>query len=99
MENLKIDNDFVEIWVEDEIIYCIYKPNVILNLQTAQLLVKERLKISEGIEYLFFININNLVSVDLGARRYLASSDATKFVKAGAIYCENPIAKFLGKLF
>lgn len=99
MGNVKIDNVFVEIWLEDGIIYNTYKPNLVINLEIAKFMVKERLKISDGIARPLFADINNLISIDLEAREYLSGGDAIKFVKAGAIYCKNPIAKFAGKLF
>ncbi len=99
MENVMIDNDYIEIWMEDGIIFSSYKPNLVINLEIAKLMVKERLKVTNGIERPLFIDISNLISVDLEAREYLSGGDAIKFIKAGAIYTKNPIAKFAGKLF
>src|SRR4051812_19230574 len=99
MENVSIDNDYVEIWMEDGIIHNSYKPNLVINLEIAKLMVSERLRISDGIARPLFIDITNLISVDLEAREYLSVGEALKFVTAGAIYSTNPISKFAGKLF
>lgn len=99
MEKVSVENDYVKIWLEDGIIHSSYKPNLVINLEIAKQMVKERLKISDGIARPMFIDISNLVSIDLEAREYLSGGDAVKFVSAGAIYSTSPISKFQGKLF
>jgi hypothetical protein len=99
MENLKIENDYVEIWLEDGIIYNIYKSNLIINLEIAKLMVSDRLIISDGICRPLFVDISNLISIDMGARAYLSGEEGTKLVKAGAFFTTTPLAKFAGKLF
>ena len=99
MKKFKTQSDYTEMWIENGIIHNVYKPNLVLDLTKARQMVEERLKISNGREHPLFIDINNLVSVDLEAREYLSGGDAVKLVKAGAIYCKNPIGKFAGKLF
>lgn len=99
MENVIIDNEYAEIWLEDGIIFNSYKPNLVINLEIAKLMVKERLRITNGITRPLFVDISNLISVDLEAREYLSGGDAIKFASAGAIYSTNPISKFAGKLF
>lgn len=99
MNNLNIENDYVKIWIEDGIIHNIYKPNLEINLAVAKIMVRDRLRVSDGITYPLFVDISNLISVDIGAREYLSGGEATKLISAGAFYTTTPIAKFAGKLF
>lgn len=96
---MRINNAYLEMWIEDGIIYNSFKPNLVIDLEIAKKMVEERLKVSDGIGRPMFTDINNLISIDLDAREYLASKDSIKYISAGAIFCTNPIAKFLGRLF
>lgn len=93
-----IENDFVEIWLEDGIIYSVHKPNFI-NLEMAKVMVRDRLKVSSGIVRPMFIDISSMISTNIETRKYLSSEEAIYLVSAGAIYTANPIAKFAGNLF
>lgn len=99
MEKVTVDNEHIEIWIEDGIIFNSYKPNLVINLEIAKKMVAARHQVSDGKARPLFIDISNLVSVDLEAREYLAGEEAIKLVTAGAIYSTNPISKFAGKLF
>ena len=54
MKKLKVQSDYTEMWIENGIIYNVYKPNLVLNLTKAKQMVAERLRISDGIEYPLF---------------------------------------------
>ena len=97
--NIVIDNSYTELRLENEIMHSVFKPDLIINLEIAKALVKERLRVSNEKDQLLLFDISNLVSVDLEAIQYLSTEEAIKYIKAGAIYSSNPIAKFAGKLF
>ncbi len=99
MGKVKIDNEFSRIWLDDGIIYNVYKPNLEIDFEVARLLVRDRLKVSEGKSRPLFIDISNLISVDLRARKYLSSEEGSRLVTAGAFYTTTPLSKFVGKLF
>lgn len=98
MNNLNIENDYVKIWIEDGIIHSVHKPNFI-NLEMAKVMVRDRLKVSNGIVRPMFIDISSMASTNIETRKYLSSEEAIYLVSAGAIYTANPIAKFAGNLF
>lgn len=83
-------------WIEDDIIFGKYKPGLVINLEVAKEAVSDRKKMSNGICKPFLIDITELLSVDTGARKYLASAEACEFLSAGAIYTHNKLLAFLG---
>lgn len=99
MRKISVDNQYIKIWIEDGIVFSFYKPNLQINLEIAKQLVLARQEASEGIARPLFIDISNLISVDLEAREYLAGEQGVQLITAGAIYTSNPISKFVGKLF
>ncbi len=99
MENATVNNEYVAIHIEDGIMHSVYKPDLVINLEIAKLLVRERLKICNKKTYPLFVDVSNLLSIDMEAREYFAGEEATRFISAGAIYSRSPIAKFAGKLF
>lgn len=98
MRESYLENDYAEIWIEDGIVFNIYKPNLVLTLDVAKLLVEDRLKVSNGVSRPLFADISELVSVDRNARRYL-SREGGKLVDAGAFLVTSPISKFAGNIF
>lgn len=92
------ENDYAEIWIEDGIVFNIYKPNLVLTLEVAKKLVEDRLRVSNGVSRPLFADISELISVDRKARRYL-SKEGGELVNAGAFLVTSPISKFAGNVF
>lgn len=99
METLTVDNEYVKIWIENGIIYNIHKPNIVINLEVARILVRDRLKVANGQAYPLFVDMRSFASTDINARKYLAGEEATQLVIAGALLINNPVAKFAVNLF
>lgn len=83
-------------WIEDNIIFGKYKPDLVINLKIAKEIVTDRKKVSKGISRSFLIDITGLLSVDAPARKYMAGADACEFLNAGAVYTPNKLLAFLG---
>ena len=99
METIVIDNEYTKMWMADGIIYNVSKPNFVMNLTIAKLLVQDRLKVANGKAYPLFIDMSNLVAADMEARKYLSGEEAIYLVTAGALLMTSPIGKFAGNLF
>ena len=95
-----IENEHVEFWIEDGIILEIFKPNVKnLTLPMAKAIVRDRLKVSNGITRPLLIDSMNCTSVDKDARDYFETDESLKYLEISAIVVHNHIALFVGKLF
>ena len=99
MRDNLIDNAYTKMWIENGIMHSIFKPNLVMNVGVAKILVQDLLKISGDRNWLLFFDITNLVSVDLESIQYLSTTEALCNITAGAIFTTAPIARFAGKLF
>ena len=100
MRESYFENEYIELWIENGIIYENFKPNLeTLTIEKAKQIVPDRLKVSNGITRPIFADLCNMVSVDKASRKYLAEGDAMKYLSATAILVDNPIAKFAANIY
>lgn len=78
-----------ELWIENGIIYEVFKHNSILDLETGKRIVEERLKISNKKTMPIFVDISQLLKADSSARKYMASKEALQYISAGAFIVNN----------
>lgn len=92
-------NEHCEMWIEDGILFTIYFKGVRINGEAARNIIRERLKICEGITYPCLIDISQGPDFDSEARKIFSTGDAMKDVNAGCIIVKNQIQKLLYMLF
>lgn len=92
-------DEYSEMWIENEIGFQIYKPQLIITIDVAKKMVENRINTFNGISRPVFVDIRNLLSIDSDSRKYFATQEAGQLILAGAIYLENPINRFLGNVF
>ena len=97
-ENL-IDTSYCSSWLENGIVYNVYKPGLIITIDIAKQMVGQRLEVSKNISRPVFIDIRNLIAIDAASRSYLAGDEGVKYASAGAIYLNNYIQFLLGNVF
>ncbi|MFN6947157.1 MAG: hypothetical protein ACK4ND_19620 [Cytophagaceae bacterium] len=88
-----------EIWLDNGILYSAYAPNTYLDLETAKEVVRERLKLSNGILRPVFSNITNIVKIDKEARTFFSHGDSIKLVSAIAILTTNKLQEIAGNFY
>ena len=93
------ENEYVEIWIENGIVYEVFKPDTILTIDVAKQVVIDRLKVSNEMTTPIFIDIRNLISSDSRARQYMASKGAVDYISAGAFLMDNELMRLLGNIF
>ena len=84
-----LENEYVKIWVEDGIVFEIFKPGTVINLQAGKKVVADRLKVSGGTTMPLFVDIRQLLSINRETRRYMASKDALHYLSAGAFLVKS----------
>ena len=100
MKQSYLENEFVEFWIEDGIIYNRYKPDLKkLTLDVAERIVQDRLTVSNGVTMPVFIDLTNAISMDKVARKYLATGDAMRYLSASALLVRNEITKLGGNIY
>lgn len=66
------ENDCARLWIANQILFFEYKENVVLDLETAQKVVRDRLMIQNEKEYPIFCNVRGIIDSDKAGRDYLA---------------------------
>jgi hypothetical protein len=95
-----IENDYAEFWIEEGVIMEVFKPHMKnITLPIAKEIVRDRLKVSNGITMPLLIDSINTLSVDKDARDYFATEESLQFLSISAIVVHNSISLFVGKLF
>lgn len=98
MKEKYIENEYVECWLEDGIVYLVYKPEI-LSLAVAKQAVKTRLTVSDGKKSPIIIDIRNIIHSDNMAKKFLSSSEGLKFLTAGAFLIEKNLTRLSFNIF
>ena len=93
------ENEYYKIYIENGIVFGEYKNNLDIDLNAAKQIVELRLAISKGKSYPLFIDARNARSSTKAARDYLASTEATHDIKAGAFYVDSSLNKIIVNFF
>ena len=88
-----------KVWLENGIIYTSWTEDSIITLKLIKEVVKKYWKLTEGIARPLFLDMSGILAIKGDARRYLAGSDATKYVSAGAIYVDDHLLFLAAKVF
>lgn len=100
MKTNYIENQYAEYWIENEMIYGVFKPGLVISIDIAQKMVRDRLKLAENVSRPAMIDIRNLVSIDGVSRKYLAGEEGSQFLTAGALIVDrNLISTFAANIF
>ena len=89
------ENTYTKMWVQEGILYSIYKPIPHLTSEIAKVCVQARLDFSEGKTYPLFGDIRLIRKMDKDARGYLSSGDGIKYLNSGAFIINSPVEKML----
>jgi len=90
--------DFAHFWVEEGILHFIYKPNTLIDLEAARVIVKERLHFQKGVSYPVLCDLRQLKTVNKAAREYLAEYGCINAL-AVAILVEKAYSGTLSQAF
>jgi hypothetical protein len=93
-----VENQYIQIWMEDDIVCGCYKKSALLGLEGAKAAVDLRLKFQNGKSYKGLAFITHVKVLTPEARKYLSEAGYIGVEKA-AIIANSPIAILLGNLF
>jgi len=78
-----IENEFAKFWIDDGIVFLVYKPHIIVNLKAAEKIVADRIKLQEEKAYPVFCDTRGIKDVNKEARDYLAKEGSTLAIAVG----------------
>jgi len=99
MNEQAVNTPYFDIWLEDGIIYEVFKPDTEITLPLAKEVVSIRMKLAGNKIHPIFVDIRNLIYADSASRKYWASAEGTQLLKAGAFLVNHPLNKFLFDIF
>ncbi|MFY9310752.1 MAG: hypothetical protein WAQ28_17025 [Bacteroidia bacterium] len=98
-KKLLLDNEYGRIELENEsIIIATWKANI-LDLNTVQNAVSTRLEVVDGKSYPFLINIGSIKDSTKEARDFLASSEGTEGIIAGALLVTSTLENIMASIY
>lgn len=88
------ETQFCKFWIEEDVLYFIYKNISYLDLDIAKSIVSSRLLFQEGQPYFIFCDTGGIIDSNKLARNYLAH-EGSLLANAIAIYDQRGIGKFM----
>lgn len=89
------ENNYVKIWIEDDILYSNYQKNIIIDLDIAKKIIEDRVKFTKGKNYPILIDFTNLHSVTKEAREYMNSPEGGLKGLLGGAFLSNSLVTTL----
>jgi hypothetical protein len=89
---MTVENEYAKLWISEGILYFIYKPQTILQLDTAKKIVMDRLKLQNEISYPVLCDLRMVKDSEKIARDYLAR-EGSILTKAVAFLVEPPFSE------
>lgn len=87
-----------KMWIEDDVLRGkVFADTLTLNIVETG--VSERVRLCRGTAFPVLSDIRRIKHVDKEARAYLAKSESTVFIRAGAFLVSNQLQKLLGNFF
>jgi hypothetical protein len=93
------ENKDIILWLEDGIVYGVYKKDCIIDLPAAKEIVRLRESISRGKAFPVLVDARNIGNGTKEAREYFASEEACREIKKAALIIDSNFSKFLVNLF
>ncbi|MEX0968573.1 MAG: hypothetical protein WD077_15180 [Bacteroidia bacterium] len=84
METKRIDNEHISIWIEDDIVFVLFRPKVHYDLALARKVVAERLQVTGNRRLCMIGDLTEMDPATKEARAYFSSEEATKNIISGA---------------
>jgi hypothetical protein len=98
MKTKAAENGYISLWIENEVLFGLYKKDCILGLEAAKEVVALRKNLTKGVSYLSLVYITHIKVVTKEARKYLANHANEELLKL-AIITNSGFSKILGNIF
>lgn len=98
METQKIENENIKFWVENDILFSVYKHPFTMNLENSKEIYALREQISNGLPQYFCYDIGNLKSMSKEARLY-GEKYGQNLLIASAVIVNSHVTKLIYNMF
>ena len=97
MKGESVENAYVTVWIEDNVIVILYKKDAVIGLEAAKEIVTLCEDLAQGVLYPPLIYVKHLKVVSVDARKYFAKQGAAHL--RGAVIVDSGFSKILGNMF
>lgn len=94
-----LENEYAEYWIENGILFLVYKRRLVMTLDVAKKIVEDRLKVSNGISRPMFLDGRNFLSTNRETMRYYKTKEVVRFVTGSAFLSGNYLGWLAGNIF
>jgi hypothetical protein len=98
MNKSRFENEYASFWIEADIVYFVYKPNVVVSLEAARKIVEDRVRFQDREDFPIYCDIRGMKSADKEARNYLAK-EGSSYARAVAVVVDSPMSKIIGNIY
>lgn len=103
MENIKnsrvLETENTRFEIKDGILYGKYREGLVITLEVAKDIVKNRMKFSENNSYPIIVFTDGMKSISKEARDYLGGKEGSAGIIAGAVVTKSVYTTFIGNFF
>lgn len=94
----RLETEYAEFWIENGILFFIYKKGVEITLDVAKKIVSDRIRFQNGVLYPVFCDIRGIKGSEKAGRDYIAN-EGSELVKAVGALVESPVTKVMINLY
>ena len=94
-----LENEYAEYWIENGVLFLVYKRRLIMTLDVAKKIVEDRLKVSNGVSRPMFLDARNFLSTNRETMKYYKTKEVVQFVTAGAGLLGSYLGWLAGSIF
>jgi hypothetical protein len=98
MDKSRFENEYASFWIEEGIVFFVYKPNSVVSLEAAQKIVADRVRFQKQEDFPIYCDIRGMKSADKEARNYLAK-EGSSYARAVAVVVDSPMSKIIGNIY
>ena len=95
MRNNSVANPYANIYLEEGVVYGIYREGVSIDLNAAKKIVEDRKIASDYSLVPMFVDVTNVKVLSKEARDYFGSEEGSELLSASAIYTNSRLSAFL----
>ena len=92
------ENAYCQLWIENGILYVMYRKGLYLRLEDAKIIVADRLKFQQGVVYPAYCDFQGVIRGDKAARDYLAN-EGSAMVSAIACHITSPAVRIITNIY
>lgn len=96
---ISFENQYMKLWINDSILYCLYTPYLSITLDIAQTCVQDRIKFTEGKTYPMFSDIRKIKYIDRPSRIHFSKESSLSNISAESLLIGSQSEKLLYNLY